>query len=170
MNQTLPGVPDNEWVFYTDGSCIGNPGPAGIGVVACFSNTDSQHLSKGIGRATNNIAELEAINLALQMICERLIEPRTGPSPPLPLAIRIRSDSKYAIGVVTKGWKISVNVELITSVKRRFALAKTLCPDIELRYVPAHSNIVGNELADKLALRGARSNITTIPLIGCPPL
>jgi len=54
-------------IINTDGGARGNPGPAGIGVVICddSGNILEQH-KKYIGTATNNIAEYQALILALQ--------------------------------------------------------------------------------------------------------
>ena len=46
--------------IYTDGASAGNPGPSGIGVVLHYGE-HYKEISRDIGIATNNIAELEAI-------------------------------------------------------------------------------------------------------------
>lgn len=54
-------------IIYTDGGARGNPGPAGIGVVI---QDDAKRLiarhGRYIGEATNNVAEYQALLLALQ--------------------------------------------------------------------------------------------------------
>lgn len=47
-------------VIYSDGSCLDNPGPAGIGAVVKVGGHISR-ISKYIGPATNNIAEYQAL-------------------------------------------------------------------------------------------------------------
>ena len=52
---------------YIDGACLGNPGPAGIGVV--FLDGDAKPIrqfSKHLGETTNNVAEYLALVYALQ--------------------------------------------------------------------------------------------------------
>ena len=50
-----------------DGASRGNPGPAGIGVVALNGGDTPVHqLSKPLGRATNNVAEYLALIYGLQ--------------------------------------------------------------------------------------------------------
>ncbi len=54
-------------VIFTDGASLGNPGPAAIGAII----KDEQgrliaHISRRIGRATNNQAEYRAIIAALE--------------------------------------------------------------------------------------------------------
>jgi ribonuclease HI len=51
---------------YTDGACLGNPGPAGVGAV--LQSPDGRILarvSKYIGETTNNVAEYLALVYAL---------------------------------------------------------------------------------------------------------
>lgn len=57
-----------EWQVRTDGAARGNPGPAGVGVVL----TDPEgavvdELARGIGWATNNVAEYQALIEALKL-------------------------------------------------------------------------------------------------------
>ncbi len=47
--------------IFTDGACSGNPGPAAIGVVIKNQNQTIKEISRGIGQATNNIAEYTAL-------------------------------------------------------------------------------------------------------------
>ena len=59
-------------VFYTDGACLGNPGPAGAGVLMLYPNgcapPSERHVA--LGYSTNNIAELSAVAMALDMLDE----------------------------------------------------------------------------------------------------
>lgn len=53
--------------LHTDGGARGNPGPAGIGVVLCSPGGQVlEEIARGIGRATNNVAEYEALIVGLQ--------------------------------------------------------------------------------------------------------
>ena len=61
---------DTFWL-YTDGAARGNPGPAAIGAVL-YRGSPSSHdvvaeLSRAIGRATNNVAEYQAVVEGLRM-------------------------------------------------------------------------------------------------------
>jgi ribonuclease HI len=54
-------------IIYTDGACLGNPGPAGIGIVICNeSGKIIKEDKEFIGNATNNIAEYRALIKALE--------------------------------------------------------------------------------------------------------
>jgi ribonuclease HI len=121
-------------IVYADGACSGNPGPAGLGVVI-LDGDEERELSEYLGRGTNNIAELTAILRAATELA--------GREDP----VRIYTDSKYSIGVLTQGWKAKKNPELIAAVKD--ALASL--PDVKLHYVPGHAGHDLNERADRLA-------------------
>lgn len=128
--------PDGTVVIYADGACSGNPGPAGLGVVL-IDGARRRELSEYLGQGTNNIAELTAILRAVEAIGE------AGRARP----IRIHTDSGYAIGVLTKGWKAKANQDLVARVKSALATLK----DVELIYVPGHAGVALNERADALA-------------------
>ncbi len=56
----------SELVAYVDGGCLGNPGPAGIGVVISGLADGPVRIAKWIGRQDNNVAEYAALMEALQ--------------------------------------------------------------------------------------------------------
>jgi ribonuclease HI len=134
---------DGEVLVYADGACSGNPGPAGLGVVR-LDRGGRRELSEYLGDGTNNIAELTAILRAAESIDD----------PEVPL--RIYTDSSYAIGVLTKGWKAKANKELVKSVKG--ALARL--HDVELFHVRGHAGVELNEDADRLAVAAVTSRAT----------
>jgi len=79
---------------YTDGSCLGNPGPGGYGVV--IFNNGKRELSGGEKLTTNNKMEMMAAIVALSELkdCNE--------------AINLHTDSKYVIQGITEwinGWK-----------------------------------------------------------------
>ncbi|HEX3353712.1 MAG: ribonuclease HI family protein [Terriglobales bacterium] len=61
----------SDLVAYVDGGSLGNPGPAGIGVVIEGCATGTIRIARWIGRQDNNVAEyvalLEALQCALQL-------------------------------------------------------------------------------------------------------
>jgi ribonuclease HI len=121
-------------LIFTDGASSGNPGPAGIGVVLRFGKYEKE-MSEYIGLATNNIAELRAIQAGL------LAVKKTD------LPVRIFTDSRYAYGVLTLGWKAKANRELVESIKKTMNRFKNL----EIVKVKGHAGDKGNERADFLA-------------------
>jgi len=53
--------------IYTDGASRGNPGPAGIGILAVKNNKILYEDKEQIGKHTNNEAEYKAIKKGLQL-------------------------------------------------------------------------------------------------------
>ncbi len=121
--------------IYTDGACSGNPGPAGIGVVMQYGQ-HRKEISRYVGTATNNIAELEAIKVGLQSVKNKK------------LPVVVFTDSSYAIGVLVKGWKAKENPALIQRIK---ALMETF-PDLKIVKIKGHAGHPENERADQLAV------------------
>lgn len=139
-----PVHPDGAIIAYTDGACSGNPGPAGIGVVL-LQGDRRRELSQYLGDGTNNIAELAAIKAAADAI-----DPSDAP-------IRLHTDSKYCIGLLSQGWKPKKNQELVAAVK----LALGRHGHWSLHYVPGHSGILLNDRADALAVQAVQSRSST---------
>ncbi len=131
-------VPDTEdpncICIYADGASSGNPGPSGIGVLLRYREHEKE-ISRNIGLGTNNIAELEAIRTGLLEV----------KNPDLP--VRVYTDSSYAYGLLTLGWKAKKNMELVTDIRNLMKRFKKLT----FIKVKGHSGIEGNERADKLA-------------------
>jgi ribonuclease HI len=132
--------PEGTIIVYADGACSGNPGPAGVGVVV-QDERGRHELSHFLGIGTNNIAELTAILEAAKAI--------ETPD----RAVRIHTDSKYAIGVLSMGWKAKANVELVANVKN----ALKPFSDLKLIHVPGHAGVVLNERADVLAVQAVKT-------------
>lgn len=126
---------------FTDGASSGNPGPSGIGIVLRYGQHEKK-ISRFIGQGTNNIAELEAIRVALNAI----------KNPQLP--IRIYTDSSYALGLLAKGWKPKKNQELVETIKTEMKRFR----DLTFVKVQGHAGIEGNEHADKLATSAIAEN------------
>ncbi|MDQ0711085.1 ribonuclease HI [Streptomyces luteogriseus] len=140
-------------VAACDGASKGNPGPAGWAwVVADASETPERWEAGPLGKATNNVAELTAL--------ERLL---TATEPDVPLEIRM--DSQYAMKAVTtwlpgwkrNGWKTAAgkpvaNQDLVVRIDELLDGRS-----VEFRYVPAHQ-VDGdrlNDFADRAASQAA---------------
>jgi len=76
--------------IYTDGACLGNPGPGGYGVVLLYGQARKE-LSGGYRLTTNNRMELMAAIMGLQSLTE-------------PCAVTVFTDSQYVVNAMTKGW------------------------------------------------------------------
>jgi ribonuclease HI len=130
--------------FYTDGACPGNGrspdgGPMGAGIVG-RSGKMEREWAIPLGLGTNQKAELMAIREALLKVRDRATT-----------SVRIFTDSAYAIGCLTQGWKVKANKELVEEVRK---LARE-CASFEMRKVAGHSGVPANERADELAVRAA---------------
>ena len=136
---------DTKYVVYTDGSCIGNPGPGGW--AAIIINDGNQKIIKGRSSSTtNNRMELTAIVKALSSIPE-------GSN------VTIYSDSQYITDMFNKGWiynwaernwKKVKNKDLVV---RLYMLTRTR--NVTFVKVEAHSSNVLNNKADKIAYQEA---------------
>lgn len=125
---------NSQVVIYTDGACRGNPGPAGIGAVMTYKK-QSREVCEYIGNATNNIAELKAVRVALLALKRK------------DLPVRLYTDSTYVQGVLTKNWRAKKNTELIREIREIISGFA----DIRILKVPGHKGVEGNEKADQLA-------------------
>ena len=79
-----------EVEVYTDGACRGNPGRGGYGAVLKYRDFRKE-LSGGFRLTTNNRMEVFAVIAALEALRE-------------PCILTIRSDSRYLIDTMEKGW------------------------------------------------------------------
>ncbi len=135
-------LPDNCIKIYTDGASSGNPGPAGIGVVLIYGEKKKE-TSSFIGNATNNTAELTAIKAGLEELKR------------FDLPVRIFSDSSYAIGLLSKGWRAKVNQDLIFEIREMM----TKFSNLAFIKVKGHSGIKENEVADFLATSAIKKGL-----------
>ena len=138
--QTNERVDPEGIQIFTDGASAGNPGPSGIGVLLRFGNHEKE-ISEYIGVATNNIAELKAIQAGLDAL------KRTA------LPVQIFTDSRYAYGVLTLGWKVKANRELVESIKKTMKKFK----DVKIIKVKGHAGHAENERADALATSAVKT-------------
>lgn len=136
-----PGPPPPDAiVVYTDGACSGNPGPMGVGAVVTGQGIGSSgrlEVSKYLGTGTNNIAELTAIEVALDAI----------PAPARGRLVLVHADSSYAIGLLSQGWKAKANQELVARLRAKLSTF----PNVRFVKVAGHAGVPENERCDELA-------------------
>jgi ribonuclease HI len=138
-----PTAAGHSVIVYTDGACTGNPGPMGIGVVV-MAEGKRKEVSEYLGTGTNNIAELTAIERGLEVV-EALA--REVGEPLVERPVLVHSDSAYAIGLLSQGWKAKANAELVDRLRvraRRF-------PHLHFVKVAGHAGVPENERCDELA-------------------
>ena len=76
--------------LYTDGACLGNPGPGGWGAILVYGKTEKE-LSGGEADTTNNRMELTAAIRGLGALKE-------------PCEVLLSSDSRYLTDAIRLGW------------------------------------------------------------------
>jgi ribonuclease HI len=124
--------------MYCDGAARGNPGPAGIGVVVKGKGGKVLfQVAKGIGVATNNVAEysaaLEGLRHAAELGAKKLI---------------LRSDSKLLIEQLSGRWRVKNPTLIRLHAEVRALLGRF--DSVAFEHVPRELN----RSADRLANRG----------------
>nr|AVN58379.1 Ribonuclease HI [Mycolicibacterium sp. CBMA 213] len=150
VRNTAESVSLNTVTIFTDGACHGNPGPGGWGAVL-RTGTSEEQLYGGEENTTNNRMEILAAIKAI----EALGRPHVH--------VELWTDSQYLRNGITswiktwrrKGWKTSTGqpVKNLDLWQRLDAVAGR--HTIDWRWIKGHAGHEGNELADKLATRGA---------------
>lgn len=143
------GEPVDTVEIFTDGACLGNPGPGGWAALLRLGATEKE-ISGGEPATTNNRMELTAAIMALEALKR-------------PCRVTVFSDSRYVIDGATKwlrswkarGWKTAdrkpvANVDLW----QRFEAA-VLPHRVEWQWVRGHDGHVENERVDLLARAAA---------------
>lgn len=138
---------ENEKIdIYTDGSCLGNPGPGGWAAVI-FRHDGEITLSGGQRDTTNNRMEMTAVVRALEWVhanFDKNDRPRVD--------ITIFSDSRLIIQTFNQGWNRKANLDIWSELDRLRAWL-----NITWTWVKAHDTNPHNNLADELAQKAARS-------------
>lgn len=138
--------------LYTDGSCLGNPGPGGYGALLRY-NKHEKELSQGYTLTTNNRMELLAVIAGLDALkgaCK----------------VNIYTDSQYVKQGIEKwiyswqknNWKTSNKkpvknkdlwLQLVSQINKH---------DTKWHWVKGHSGHIENERVDELARKAAQSS------------
>ena len=137
-------------LIWTDGACLGNPGPGGWGALLRW-NGHERELSGGEPDTTNNRMELMAAIQALEALKRASV-------------VTLTTDSQYVRKGITEwmvnwkrnGWKTAAkkpvkNEDLWRRLDQAVARHK-----IDWRWVKGHSGHPENERADELASLAAR--------------
>ena len=148
-----------EILIYTDGSCLGNPGPGGWAAIIIEEDKEKK-IHGGEKLTTNNRMELTAAIKALEYY-----EMKKGEQPSLN-NIKIFTDSNYVKDGITKwiknwkknNWKTSAkkpvkNQELWEKLDKLVKFH-----DVKWEWIKGHSTNIYNNLADELAKKAAEKN------------
>jgi ribonuclease HI len=132
-------------IAYTDGACLGNPGPGGWGVRILYADGAVQEFGGAAAATTNNRMELQGAIAALQVI---------GPYQEATLV----TDSRYVLEGLTRwihnwrrrGWRTATN----TPVKNQdlwMILERLNHTGIRWQHVRGHTGDPNNERVDAIA-------------------
>lgn len=137
--------------IFTDGSCLGNPGPGGYGAVIKF-NHHTKEISQGFKHTTNNRMELLAAVEALNSLTEEC-------------NVVLTTDSQYVKNGINQwinnwkrnGWRTAnkkpvKNADLWKKLDQAVSQQK-----VNWKWVKGHSGHPENERCDDLARSAAES-------------
>ena len=138
--------------IYTDGACLGNPGPGGWAFIIKYRNGNIKEFSGSEKYTTNNKMELTAAIKAIKYFKKKII-------------INIYTDSKYLKDGITiwikkwklNGWKTSNKKKVKNSDLWKLLEEKIHNHEIHWTWVKGHDENILNEKADMLAKKAIES-------------
>lgn len=124
----------SDLVAYVDGGSLGNPGPAGIGVVIDGCESGPVRIAKWIGHQDNNVAEYMALLEALQYAVSLKAK-----------ALHVYSDSQVVVRQMRGEYSCrSSRLYSLHWTCRKLARALSF----SISHVPRESNAEANSLAN----------------------
>lgn len=137
--------------MYTDGACLGNPGPGGWGALLMY-NEHKKEISGAQADTTNNRMELTAAIQGLELLKE-------------PCRVDVYTDSTYLCnafvhrwidGWQRNGWQTSGKKPVENQDLWRALLRLTQIHIVQWHKVKGHSDNPWNNRCDKLAVTAAK--------------
>ena len=142
--------------IYTDGSCLGNPGPGGYGVVLKYKQ-HCKELSGGFRLTTNNRMELLAAIFALETLKDSCDVNLTTDSQYVRLGI-----TQWLAGWKRNNWKTSQKQPVKNQdLWQRLDLASQ-AHNVSWHWVKGHAGHPENERCDVLARTAAEAKPSAI--------
>ena len=150
-------------IAFTDGAAQilngQNNGPSGSGAVVLFTKNDNNNKNvykkrKVLGIATNNISELYAIWMAIELILNNYEKYKFV----INKNIRFFTDSEYVIKMLNGINVIKENSELITWIRNELYIFEQNGWNISMHWVGGHAGIKYNEMADELAVQARKES------------
>lgn len=158
----LQATSANTVVVYTDGGCIGNPGPGGFAAILRYGSREREIVGR-YQATTNNRMELRAALAALTTLTR-------------PCRVELYTDSSYLRDGITKwihgwqrnGWQTAAKApvknrdlwqELLVAIERHAPAG-----GVHWHWTRGHAGDPANERADLLANQAARSVTDADPL------
>jgi ribonuclease HI len=138
-------MPKAKVKLFTDGSCLGNPGPGGWAALLRYKTTEKMFSGAQL-ETTNNQMELMAVIQGLKALTK-------------PCDIELFTDSKYVLDGYTKwmegwksrNWKKSDKKPVLNKELWMELDAKAETHKIQWHWVKGHSGHDENERVDQLA-------------------
>jgi ribonuclease HI len=126
--------------IYTDGSCLGNPGPGGWAFLI-EAGAKSYRLADGAPHTTNNRMELQAVIEGIKEVEKLKLEGE----------ITVYSDSSWVVKTMTDNWKRKKNLDLWEQLI-------PLLPgkNVSWKWVKGHAGHRQNEDCDVRAFKAAQ--------------
>lgn len=140
----------SKYVVYSDGSCIGNPGPGGVGIIVIDPNGNETEYSYPEAHTTNNRMELTAAIIGISSIPEGC-------------TVELYTDSEYTKNGITqwikswkaKNWKTARGQPVKNVDLWQMLDSVTEKRNVSWYWVKAHNKHPLNERVDKLAYNAA---------------
>ena len=138
--------------IYTDGACLGNPGPGGWAFIIKYNSGKIKEFSGSEKYTTNNKMELTAAIKAVEYFKKKII-------------INLYTDSKYLKDGITiwikkwklNGWKTSNKKKVKNSDLWKLLEEKIHNHEIHWTWIKGHDENIFNEKADMLAKKAIES-------------
>ncbi len=135
-----------ETVIFTDGACLGNPGPGGYGVIV-VEGAQRKELSGGFRRTTNNRMELTAASVGLAQLKAAS-------------RVQLYSDSQYLVNSINQGWARKWRKTGYRNKKNPdlWEQLLKLCDrhEVQFHWVQGHAGHPENERCDQLSVQAAQ--------------
>lgn len=128
---------DQKLIIYTDGGARGNPGPAAIGIVV-----GGRKYREYIGKATNNIAEYQAVIFALKKAKALLGSKKAGET-----EVLVNMDSELLVKQFKAEYKVKdpdlqpLFIE-VWNLRQEFRV-------VEFKYIPREQNREADKLVNE---------------------
>jgi len=141
---------DNKLEIYTDGSCLGNPGPGGYGAVLRRADGRVKEISGAVQEeTTNNRMELTAVIMGLKELKRAC-------------SVRIGTDSQYVLkgasewleGWKRRNWKTASKAPVLNRDLWQQIDELVQTHEVSWEWIRGHSGHAENEKADSLANQG----------------
>ena len=145
--------------LYSDGACLGNPGPGGFGVVLIWGSRRKE-LNGGFRMTTNNRMEILAVIKGLQAI-----------SSTKRFDVDVFTDSRLVVNAFNQGWLVKwqangwkrnrKDIVLNADLWKRL-LAETGKHNVTFNWIEGHAGHAENERCDQLSKDAAMEPLLDI--------